>query len=361
MLRTKSGLPKHCCWSIDRHGKRRVRFRKGGFSTYLTGDPWSEDFMRQYAAALEGVRPEAKNIGAGRTIPGSFDALCVSYYRSPDFHGLKASTQAARRNIIERFRNEHGGKPVSRLGRGHIKDIIGAKSNTPEAANSLLKTLRLLLNYAVDQELIESNPAVGVRGYKNRGDGFHTWTEDEVAKFEAAHPIGTPARLAFALLLYTAQRIGDVAGMGWQHVKGDRIAVRQQKTDAVLLIPLHPDLRLALDSVPRSNMTFLMDRGAPYAPAYLSGWFKRQCKRAGLSVCSAHGLRKLAATRLANAGASTDHIKAITGHRTSKEVERYTRAADQARLAEQALDLQLRAEQEHKFVQPETRLDKTGD
>jgi hypothetical protein len=218
MLRTKSGLPKHCCWSIDRHGKRRVRFRKGGFSTYLTGDPWSEDFMRQYAAALEGVRPEAKNIGAGRTIPGSFDALCVSYYRSPDFHGLKASTQAARRNIIERFRNEHGGKPVSRLGRGHIKDIIGAKSNTPEAANSLLKTLRLLLNYAVDQELIESNPAVGVRGYKNRGDGFHTWTEDEVAKFEAAHPIGTPARLAFALLLYTAQRIGDVAGMGWQHV-----------------------------------------------------------------------------------------------------------------------------------------------
>jgi integrase len=126
--------------------------------------------------------------------------------------------------------------------------------------------------------------------------------------------------------------------------------VRQQKTDAVLLIPLHPDLRLALDSVPRSNMTFLMDRGAPYAPAYLSGWFKRQCKRAGLSVCSAHGLRKLAATRLANAGASTDHIKAITGHRTSKEVERYTRAADQARLAEQALDLQLRAE-----------VDQTGD
>ena len=67
MLRTKSGLPKHCCWNTDRHGVRRVRFRKGGCSTYLTGIPWSEDFMRQYAAALEGVKAQANNIGAART------------------------------------------------------------------------------------------------------------------------------------------------------------------------------------------------------------------------------------------------------------------------------------------------------
>jgi hypothetical protein len=63
MLRTKSGLPKHCCWNTDHHGKRRVRFRKAGFTTYLTGTPWSEDFMRQYAAALDGVKAQA-NISA---------------------------------------------------------------------------------------------------------------------------------------------------------------------------------------------------------------------------------------------------------------------------------------------------------
>ena len=71
MLRTKSGLPKHCSWNVDRHGKRRVRFRKGGFSTYITGTPWSEDFMRQYAAALDGVKTQASNIGAGRTVAGT--------------------------------------------------------------------------------------------------------------------------------------------------------------------------------------------------------------------------------------------------------------------------------------------------
>ena len=106
MLRTKNGLPKHCCWNEDQHGKRRVRFRKGGFSAYLTGIPWSEDFMRQYARALEGVTVQASNVGASRTVPGSFNALCVSYYRSPEFRGLKASTQTVRRNVIERFRND---------------------------------------------------------------------------------------------------------------------------------------------------------------------------------------------------------------------------------------------------------------
>jgi hypothetical protein len=95
MLKTRSGLPKHCSWNIDRHGKRRVRFRLRGFSTYLTGTPWSEDFMRQHAAALDGTKAQLNNIGGGRTKPGSFDALCVSYYRSPEFRDLKASTHHA--------------------------------------------------------------------------------------------------------------------------------------------------------------------------------------------------------------------------------------------------------------------------
>jgi hypothetical protein len=181
--------------------------RKDGFSTYLTGIPWSEDFMRQYAAALDGVQAQASNLGAARTIPGSFDALCVSYYRSPEFRGLKASTQTTRRNIIERFRKEHGRKPIARLERAHIKDIIGAKAETPEAANNLLKVLRVLLDYAVSIDMLTSNPAIGVKRYKSRGDGIHTWSEAEIGQFEAAYPIGTKEQLAFALAIYTGQRV----------------------------------------------------------------------------------------------------------------------------------------------------------
>jgi integrase len=361
MNRTKSGLPKHCSWNTDHHGKRRVRFRKAGFSTYLSGTPWSEDFMRQYATALDGVKTRTDNIGAGRTVPGSVNALVVSYYRSPEFRGLKESTQKARRWIIERFRNEHGDKPIARLGRAHIKDIIGAKADTPEAANNLLKMLRVLLAYALDQGIIDSNPAIGVKGYKSRGEGFHCWSEAEAAQFEAAYPIGTTPRLIYALALYTGQRVSDLVRMGWQHVKGGRIAVRQQKTAKPLLIKIHPELVRVLESVPRDNLTFLItERGTQFSAALLSNWFSKRCGEVGLKGCSAHGLRKLALTRRANAEASTDMLKAFGGHETSKEVERYTRDADQARLDERGLELQLRAEREQNFVQPETRLDKKG-
>jgi hypothetical protein len=130
MRKTRSGLPRHCSWNLDRSGgKRRVRFRKGAVARYLTGIPWSEAFMRQYAAALEDAQVAVGNIGATRTIPGSFDALCVSYYRSPEFRDLAASTQTVRRNIIERLRNEHGGKPILRLERAFSSLLLGVFEN----------------------------------------------------------------------------------------------------------------------------------------------------------------------------------------------------------------------------------------
>ena len=129
--------------------------------------------------------------------------------------------------------------------------------------------------------MIDSNPAIGVKRYKSWGEGFHTWSEDEIAKFEARHEIGTRARLAFALLLYTAQRRSDVVRMGWQHVTGDLIAVRQEKTGTALVVPIHPELSLALASVPRTNLQFLMtEKGAPFTSAGFGNWFRDQCNLA---------------------------------------------------------------------------------
>jgi len=145
MLRTKSGLPKHCCWNLDREdGKRRVRFRKGGFSTYLTGVPWSEDFMRQYAAALEGVKAHTSNIGSGRTVAGTVNALVAAYLEprsTSPFKIAAAETQRTRRDILENFREAHGDKPLFRtdisgrrtmlLTREHLQRIVNEKAGTP--------------------------------------------------------------------------------------------------------------------------------------------------------------------------------------------------------------------------------------
>jgi integrase len=250
MLRTKSGLPKHCSFNEDQRGNRYVRFRKGAFTTNLSGIPWSDDFMRQYAAALERLNSKATgNFGVERTKSGSFNALVVSYYRSPEFRGLKSSTQAVRRNILERFRTEHGDKPINRLARSHLKEIIGAKANTPEAANNLLKVLRLVLNYAVSIDVIDANPAIGIKKYKSSNpDGIHTWTEDEVTQFTKHHSVGTMAHTAMMLMLCLGQRRSDAVRMGWQHVRHSKISLRQEKTNTPLLIPIHPDLEQAIFS-----------------------------------------------------------------------------------------------------------------
>lgn len=142
-----------------------------------------------------------------------------------------------------------------------------------------------------------------------------------------------------ALMLYTGQRRSDVVRMGRQHVTDGWIAVRQQKTGAPLRIPLHPALRAILDVLPATNMTFILtDFGKPFTAAGFGNWFRERCDEAGLPQCSAHGLRKAASRRLAEAGCSHSQIKAVTGHKTDREVARYTAGADQLRLAGQAIE-----------------------
>jgi integrase len=351
-------LPKYCCFSTDRHGKRRIKFQKKGFSTYLKGTPWSSDFMRQYASALDSIKEQAKEVGAARTKPGTINALAVAYYRSPDFLDLKESTQRVRRNILEKFRSQHGDKPVKGLARKHVGEIIGAMAKTPEAANNLLKVLRLILGYAISLDMIESNPAAAVKKYKSRSEGHHPWTKQEIAQFESFHAIGTRARLALALGLYTGQRKGDVIHMGWQHVADGMIAVDQEKTTTKLKIPISAELTAVLAQLPRTNMTFLVtERGAPFTSAGFGNWFRDQCDLASLPNCSFHGLRKSCATRLADKGCSVHEIAAITGHRSLSLIAHYTRSADQQKLARDAMQ---RSEGEQKISNLQTRLDRNG-
>ena len=353
MLRTKSGLPKHCSWNSDRHGTRRVRFRKRGFSTYLTGIPWSEDFMRQYAAALEGVR--APNIGAERTIAGTVNALVAAYLdpnSSSPFKTLGKETQRTRRCTLEAFRRAHGNKPLYRiegprrvmlLTREHVQRIVNEKASTPFAQHNLLKTLRAMFEWAVGEGRMPDNPALGVKRVNVKTAGYKSWSEAEIAAFEATHAIGTKARLAFALILYTGQRRGDVVKMGAHHIHNGVLTIDQGKTEggeeAHLEIPVHPKLREIIDSTPTLGVkTFLVTSfGKPFTPAGFGNWFRELCDQAGCHDISAHGGRKATARRLAEIGCSASQIASITGHASLAEVQRYTKAADRKRMAREAM------------------------
>lgn len=333
-------LPKYCSEYADRHGKVRVRFRRKGQRThYFKAVAWTAEFMVEYQACLAGVEAPRLTPGADRVRAGTISALIVAYYGSPKYTGLAASTRANYRSILERFRANHGDKPVLAIERRHIEAIIGSMAATPSAANNLLDKLRIIMAHAVALDMRRDDPTVGIKGFELNSDGFHTWTEEDIAQFERHHPPGSRARRALALLLYTGQRRSDVVGMGRQHrTPGGRLRVRQQKTGKLLELPVHPALAEELDAVPAGQMTYLeTGQNRPFTANGFGNWFRQQCDAAGLRHCSAHGLRKAAARRLAEAGCSNQEIKAITGHSSDAEVAHYTAAVDQRRMADQAL------------------------
>lgn len=306
---------------------------------YFKSMPGTAEFRAELDACKAGKPQDKRTRGAIRSKPGSVSALIALYYGTPEFTGLAESTKVTYRGILERFRIKHGEKSVTNLTRSHIKFILGEMSATPSAANNLLDRLKPLMALAVDEGWRKDDPTYRVRGFKIDSDGFHTWTEDEIAKFEKRHPIGSKARLAFALMLYTGQRRSDAVTMGWQHVSGNRIAVKQLKTKARLSIPMHHELQAAIAAAPKTDLTFLLtEYGKPHSAKGFGNWVSKRAEEAGIKGCSSHGLRKAAARRLAEAGCSNQQIKAITGHKTDKEISRYTAAADQIILSDQAID-----------------------
>jgi integrase len=326
-------LPKFVHGFVDRHGKPRFYLRRRGFKkSPLPGQPWSVEFMASYEEALAGQPPLEP--GRAKRKPGTMDALALSYMASPAFTTLAANSRLTYRRAIERFCRQHGTRFAADLRRQHIVKLMGALADRPQAANQLRKMLRVLMQHAVDIGLRADDPTRDVRAIRIKSDGFHSWSEAEIERFEGRWPIGSRERLAFALLLFTGQRRSDVVHMGPQHAENGMLRVRQEKTGAELLIPVHPKLHETISATATGHLNFVLTRdGRPRKLGSFSNWFKAACVAADLPHCSAHGLRKAAARRLAEAGCTPNEISAITGHRSLSEVARYTRAVDQKRLA----------------------------
>ena len=201
--------------------------------------------------------------------------------------------------------------------------------------------MRSVAKVAIKLAVIAKDPTTGAKVYAPTSKaGFKMWEESDIAQFEARWPVGSRERLAFALLLYTGQRRGDIIRMGRQHVRNNALELRQGKTGTSVAIPIHPQLKAVLASSATGQMTFLTtETGAPFSPGYFTNWFGSAVRAAGLPLgLSAHGLRKAMCRRLAEAGCTVHEIQAISGHVSLKEVERYTKGVEQKRLANAAME-----------------------
>jgi integrase len=336
----KLRLPPHVQGFVDRHGKPRYYFRKPGAKRVgLPGLPWSPEFMAAHSTAMSNEADTREMVGSRAIVPGTITALTFAYLNSPSFKVLSVATRTTYRGIIESFRALAGDKGVKTLRREDIARLMMNRASTPAAANNLLRMFRLLMKFAVTDGWRSDDPTIGIKPLKMRAGGFYTWTEADIAAFQERHPIGSRARLALGLLLYTAQRRSDVVLMGRQHIRNEVLTIRQQKTGVIVEVPVMPELREILDASPNNHLTFLVTAGGkPFTAAGFGNWFRAVCNEANLPhECAAHGLRKAASRRLAEAGCTAHQIMAITGHKTLREVTRYTEAFDRRGQAQVAI------------------------
>lgn len=329
---------------VDRHHKERFRFRRNGVSVYL---PSPND--KEYRAAYQ--EAELKALGglaiAPRAKPGTVADLMPRFYACIDFRNTSAEWQKTRRQYLESFREEYGDDPVSAFRPKDISKIVGDRLEKRKvgrrtiggtaSALRLREQLESFFDFAVEQEWRADNPVRLSQKVRHKTKGFHEWSEEEIAQYRAHWPLGTKARLAMELILWTGKRRSDAHRAG--PPKNGRIAFTAKKTGKGQDLPVAPQLQAAIDAMPAVGLTTLLvtEYGKPFTVGGFGNKVREWCNEAGLPQCSAHGLRKALARRAADRRVSQQGLKALGQWAGDREVAIYVAGANQKELAEDAL------------------------
>src|SRR6516165_4205831 len=275
---------------IDRHGKVRYYFRRpGSRGVKLPGLPGSIEFMDAYAAAIATVAPPPPS--PKHVIHGSLAEIAAGYFRSAAFANLSETSQQLYRWALKPILEAHGHRLVRELPKSAARNIIEAiGASRPGMANLTRAALSKVMAYAIKTGVRADNPFSGLEEY--RLGTHHTWTEAELAQYERRWPLGTRERLAFALLLYTAQRGGDVVRMTRNDIVNGCIRVSQDKarkgTTNELMIPIHPALARALKASPVVGMQHLITDAHGRALRGLTQLMLRAAQAAGFLRTARH-------------------------------------------------------------------------
>ncbi|WP_244927333.1 tyrosine-type recombinase/integrase [Roseinatronobacter bogoriensis] len=303
---------------------------------YLPGEYGSIEFRQAYETCVQGVQ---KIPSVDATKPGTLNWLIVRYLTSTRYADLSEVRKKTLRRELEWLRLQAGDLPFASFEPRHVEALMARKEG-PTAANTVKKSMSMLFNFAIKKSLMGQrfNPASSADRRKENPDGYHTWTEEEIAQYLAFHPSGSKPRLAMLIFLYTGASRQDAARMGRQNMSGERIKCSRGKTKVGADLPILPELADEIARLPVDQLMFLTHTaGKPYKPETLGNWFRDQCNAAGLPHCAAHGLRKAGATRLAEAGATEWEIASYLAHKDTKMAAVYVRKANRGKLADRGM------------------------
>jgi integrase len=141
-------------------------------------------------------------------------------------------------------------------------------------------------------------------------------------------------------MLWTDQRKIDTIHLRRQHIQNGRFRITQTKTGKTLMITVAPQLVEAIVAMPPrpDALCFpITEHGRPFTKAGFGNKMREWCDAAGLPNCTAHGLRKATMRRMTELDMGNQTMKSMSGHTNDDEVARYTREANQMRMADSAV------------------------
>lgn len=340
------GMPRERQQHIERfktrHGSVIYYFRVGkGPRVRLPGFPGSAEFDLAYKQALKTHLEGELRARNGKTLGW----LIAQYRESGAYEGLAKETRKQFKYQFRKMLEKAAEAPLAELDQGSIVDGRESRRAKPSDANKYVRASIKLFDFAVERGWMRENPAKGVGKVPlpNKKVGFLQWEEDDLERYEKRWPVGTRERLALDLLLYTGVRRSDVVRLGRQHMRRNgELVIRTEKSVNMgspieVTITILPPLARSIAATKTGDLTFLIThRGSAFVKESFGTWFKLACKGAGVDDDgkAAHGLRKVAATRAAEAGATEAELNAMFGWTEgSGEAAHYIRLANRAKLA----------------------------
>lgn len=265
-------------WYRYRGGPSLMCFRGETMSEALRAEEeGAPALMAAYAAGFQKVPDEAVTLRD----------LITKFKAAPDgFKKLAKSTAAHWTRWLDRIAEDFGNLPLRALpAQGMKREFItwrNTLSKTPRSADYAMQVLKRLLSWAKDNDLIEMNPAEGIKGIYSVNRADIVVTDEEFAFI--LNYASAAAQQAFRLAAATGMRRGDLVDLRWTEVSDSSIerAAAKSTKGRRLSVPLTASARAVIAELKaertrrdKPSVYVLNSAKGPWSPSGLTSvWVK---------------------------------------------------------------------------------------
>lgn len=295
-------------------------YRKHGAFYYVEKNKW-ERIGSTIEEAMEAYTRKVKAASTGAGMPKLIDDVMKQLGTKLKPNTLEQYEAAARRlkEILAEFEPHQ-------VQSKHVAAIKNSMATTPNMANRVISFLRTVCTYAVEWQLMDNNPCVGIRRFEEKKRDRYL-TDAELAAILAVSTENM--RVIYLMAYLTAQRINDVLGIKLADISDEGIAFKQQKTDKRLIVAMTPDIKDVIaraKALPRSarGLTLFTTKRTckPVIYETVKQQFKKATERAGVKDATLHDLR---AKSITDAKKQGHNPQILAGHSDPRMTERYIR------------------------------------